>query len=93
MVKYERESFLFLDYYSTINQKGFLILVKKIPKDNKNTPIPPLIDQIETQDINKANILNDYFVNVSTIDDQNVLAPNINQMWHSIIDYDSYTSG
>lgn len=95
MVKYARESFFInidgiLDYYSTLNQKGFWKLVKKLLKDNKNTPIPPLIDpltqQIETQDIHKANILNNYFVNVSTIDDHNVFVPNINQMCHSIID-------
>jgi hypothetical protein len=30
--------------------------------------------------------LNNYFVNVSPIDDQNVLVPNINQICHSIID-------
>jgi hypothetical protein len=64
-----------LDYYSTLIQKGFWNLFLKILKDNKNTPIPPFIDpltqQIETQGINKATILNDYFINISTIDDQN----------------------
>ncbi|PJE78013.1 hypothetical protein CI610_03058 [invertebrate metagenome] len=70
-----------LDRYSSSNPRNFWKIIRKLIKTpHDSNIIPPIRDihgNIEMSDDNKANILNDYFVSISTIDDNNFDVPTV----------------
>ena len=85
MKKHARESYFMevcglIDQYAFNNQKDFWKLVKTLTKSSGTvTTIPPLINpidsNIEVEDKRKADVLNRYFADISTINDSNVEIP------------------
>ena len=68
-----------IDTYSSNNNQDFWKFARKITKSSQSISIPPLSDpvsgKIAINDNEKANLLNDYFVNISTIDDNDDETP------------------
>ena len=62
-----------IDNYSSNNNQDFWKLARKLTKSSHNISIPPLVDlqsgNIAISDQEKATFLNNYFVDISTIDD------------------------
>ena len=96
MKKAARQNF-YCDVYGLIDQfsfgsrKEFWKLVKTLTKSSGNfSQIPPLLNpsnnQITVNDNEKADILNQYFCNISTIDDTNGIVPDFEMRTDSFID-------
>ena len=69
-----------VDQFACYNQKGFWKLVKMLIKTSgKSETIPPLLNPvtqtIESDDKEKANLLNEYFVSISTMEDNGIELP------------------
>ena len=88
MKKYARETFYLdinnmIDQYTVNDKKEFWKLIRFVTKTGGTyNAIPPLInpdtDSIEIDDKCKADVLNKYFSDISTIDDSNVELPDFN---------------
>ncbi len=79
------------------NPRQYWKLVKLMVKENANccNRIPPLQknDNTHTTDeAEKANLLNDYFVSISTVDDSNVHLPALISKTDTKIDFLLYLS-
>ena len=62
------------------NPKQYWKIVKMLVKDNAKSceTIPPLRkrdNSLSVSDVDKANVLNEYFVSISTIDDSHTALP------------------
>ncbi|PJE77717.1 hypothetical protein CI610_03355 [invertebrate metagenome] len=96
MKKHARELFYdkvgdIIDKLDTSNPKSYWRLVRKLYKQSESLEvIPPLTNpdsgNIELGDIEKANILNNYFCSISTINDREVPLPNFNLRTNSFLD-------
>ena len=79
-----------IDNYSSSNNQDFWKLARKLTKSSHNISIPPLIDQqsgnIAISDKEKATLLNDYFVDISTLDDTNDDTPPCPSRTHNSIE-------
>ena len=88
MKKYARETFYLdinnmIDQHTVNDKKEFWKLIRFVTKTGGTyNAIPPLInpdtDSIEIDDKCKADVLNKYFSDISTIDDSNVELPDFN---------------
>ena len=84
---------------SRTNPKVYWKLLKQFIKSNKNCEIIPPLKTITDDgeehfyfsDANKANCLNDYFVSISTINDNNILLPNFISKTNNTIETISIT--
>lgn len=73
--------------YSEVNEenishKRWWSLVKSINKSNCKDTYPPLIvgEDILTDDLDKANAFNNYFIKASVIEDKNARVPDVNRI-------------
>ena len=74
------EAYGLVDQFACYNQKGFWKLVKMLIRTSgKSETIPPLLNPvtqtIESDDKEKANLLNEYFVSISTMEDNGIDLP------------------
>ncbi len=74
------------------NPRQYWKLVKMMVKENSNccSSIPPLQinnNTYTTDETEKANLLNDYFVSISTVDDSNVQLPTFVSKTNSILEH------
>ena len=74
------EAYGLVDQFACYHHKGFWKLVKMLIKTSgKSETIPPLLNPvtqtIESGDKEKANLLNEYFVSISTMEDNGIELP------------------
>ena len=76
---YYIDLFGIIDTYASNNNQDFWKFVRKIAKSSQSISIPLLSDpvsgKIAINDNEKANLLNNHFVNISTIDDNDDETP------------------
>lgn len=87
MIKFAKEQFFLsanelVDSLSKTDSKSYWSLIKKLMKGTgSNYTIPPLIDTTTNElvyvDRSKANLLNEYFCTISSINDTGHIPPNI----------------
>lgn len=87
MKKYSRSNFYenvhgMIDNYFSTDPKAYWRLIKRLLKSSGTSPIIPTLvdpvsDNIITCDVDKADLLNDYFCSITRIDDSNVQIPSI----------------
>ena len=84
-----------LDEKSSTNPKSFWTLVKSIMGRSRSTTIPPLIDSISdelvTDDLSKANLLNRHFCSISSVNDRNINVPDLPSKTQQSLDIDEIT--